>query len=118
MRLLFWTATALLAWTQALYAPALYALRRLKGGPPVAPEGEMETATAFDGGRLQGPHGNSGNEVSRRSMSRGALAFATARNGQGEFSSAETSTGAAGCPGTMPEAPARVMRRWSGLKGK
>jgi hypothetical protein len=37
MRLLFWTATALLAWTQALYAPALAALRRWRGSPPSAP---------------------------------------------------------------------------------
>src|SRR3954470_13335349 len=37
MRALFWTSTALLAWTQALYAPALALLRRLRGSPPPAP---------------------------------------------------------------------------------
>src|SRR3954471_9426321 len=30
----------MLAWTQALYAPALAALRRAKGSPPAAPRGE------------------------------------------------------------------------------
>src|SRR3954447_12380024 len=30
----------MLAWTQALYAPALAALRRAKGSPPPAPCGE------------------------------------------------------------------------------
>ena len=40
MRVLFWTATALLAWTQALYAPALALLRRLRGAPPPAPAGD------------------------------------------------------------------------------
>src|SRR5205823_3820361 len=41
VRALFWTCTALLAWTQALYAPALAALRRLRGWPPAAPAGEI-----------------------------------------------------------------------------
>ena len=43
MRALFWISSGLIAWTQALYAPALALLRRLKGSPPVAPSG------AFDG---------------------------------------------------------------------
>ena len=43
MRALFWTCTALLAWTQALYAPALAALRRLRGWPPPAPDGALGT---------------------------------------------------------------------------
>src|SRR5262245_12585222 len=30
----------MLAWTQALYAPALAAVRRAKGSPPPAPRGE------------------------------------------------------------------------------
>ncbi len=37
VRRVFWTSTALLAWTQALYAPALAGLRRAKGSPPPAP---------------------------------------------------------------------------------
>ena len=37
MRALFWISSALIVWTQALYAPALALLRRLKGSPPVAP---------------------------------------------------------------------------------
>jgi hypothetical protein len=41
MRALFWTATALLAWTQALYAPALALLRRLRGSPAPAPAGPL-----------------------------------------------------------------------------
>ena len=41
MRRLFWTSTALLAWTQALYAPALAGLRRAKGSPPPAPRGAL-----------------------------------------------------------------------------
>src|SRR3954447_1940371 len=41
MRALFWTATALLAWTQALYAPALGLLRRLSGSPAPAPVGPL-----------------------------------------------------------------------------
>jgi cellulose synthase/poly-beta-1,6-N-acetylglucosamine synthase-like glycosyltransferase len=41
MRAVFWTATALLAWTQALYAPALALLRRLRGSPPPAPAGPL-----------------------------------------------------------------------------
>src|SRR3954452_21272219 len=41
MRALFWIAAALLAWTQALYAPALGLLRRLRGSPPPAPEGTL-----------------------------------------------------------------------------
>jgi hypothetical protein len=43
VRALFWTSSALIVWTQALYAPALALLRRLKGSPPSAPTG------AFDG---------------------------------------------------------------------
>jgi hypothetical protein len=41
MRALFWTAAALLAWTQALYAPALALLRRLRGSPSPAPAGPL-----------------------------------------------------------------------------
>src|SRR3954453_9243130 len=41
MRALFWIAAALLAWTQALYAPALALLRRLRGSPPSAPAGTL-----------------------------------------------------------------------------
>lgn len=41
MRRLFWTSTALLAWTHALYAPALAGLRRAKGSPPPAPLGAL-----------------------------------------------------------------------------
>jgi cellulose synthase/poly-beta-1,6-N-acetylglucosamine synthase-like glycosyltransferase len=37
VRPLFWISTSLLAWTQALYAPALAALRRATGSPPPAP---------------------------------------------------------------------------------
>ena len=39
MRALFWISAVLLAWTQALYAPALALLRRLRGSPPSAPGG-------------------------------------------------------------------------------
>ena len=39
MRALFWISAALIAWTQALYAPALALLRVLKGSPPPAPGG-------------------------------------------------------------------------------
>jgi hypothetical protein len=42
MRALFWTSTALLVWTQALYAPALALLRRLRGSPPPAPHGALD----------------------------------------------------------------------------
>jgi hypothetical protein len=41
VRRLFWTSTALLAWTQALYAPALALLRRAQGSPPSAPRGVL-----------------------------------------------------------------------------
>ena len=37
MRALFWISAALIVWTQALYAPALALLRRLKGSPATAP---------------------------------------------------------------------------------
>jgi GT2 family glycosyltransferase len=47
LRALFWISTALIVWTQALYAPALYALRRLKGDPPVTPEGDFEPAVSL-----------------------------------------------------------------------
>jgi hypothetical protein len=40
VRAAFWISTTLLAWTQALYAPALALLRRAKGNPPTAPHGE------------------------------------------------------------------------------
>src|SRR3954454_22845855 len=40
VRLLFWISAALLAWNQALYAPSLALLRRLKGSPPTAPAGD------------------------------------------------------------------------------
>jgi cellulose synthase/poly-beta-1,6-N-acetylglucosamine synthase-like glycosyltransferase len=42
VRALFWISSALIVWTQALYAPALALLRRLKGSPPVAPPGEFD----------------------------------------------------------------------------
>jgi hypothetical protein len=41
VRALFWISAALLIWTQALYAPALALLRRLKGSPPPAPTGDI-----------------------------------------------------------------------------
>jgi len=41
MRAVFWISTALLAWTQALYAPALALLRKAKGNPPPAPNGAI-----------------------------------------------------------------------------
>ena len=41
MRALFWIAAALLAWTQALYAPALALVRRALGSPPPAPAGPL-----------------------------------------------------------------------------
>src|SRR4051794_4587242 len=41
VRAAFWISAALLAWTQALYAPALALLRRLKGSPPTAPAGDV-----------------------------------------------------------------------------
>jgi len=47
VRALFWTSAALIAWTQALYAPALALLRRLKGSPPVAPQGEFGGAVSL-----------------------------------------------------------------------
>jgi cellulose synthase/poly-beta-1,6-N-acetylglucosamine synthase-like glycosyltransferase len=47
LRALFWTSSALIAWTQALYAPALYALRRAKGMPPVAPAGDFEPSVTL-----------------------------------------------------------------------
>ncbi len=42
MRALFWISSGLIVWTQALYAPALALLRRLKGSPPVAPAGTFD----------------------------------------------------------------------------
>ena len=39
VRVLFWTSALLLAWTQALYGPALAVLRRLRGSPAAASEG-------------------------------------------------------------------------------
>jgi hypothetical protein len=39
VRALWWTTALLLAWTQALYGPALALLRRLRGRPPVTPAG-------------------------------------------------------------------------------
>ncbi len=47
MRPLFWISAALILWTQALYAPALAVLRRLKGSPPVAPEGDIEPSVTL-----------------------------------------------------------------------
>ena len=41
MRALFWISTALIAWTQALYAIALAALRKAKGNPPTAPTSDI-----------------------------------------------------------------------------
>src|SRR3954453_14063525 len=41
VRAVFWISAALLAWTQALYAPALALLRRAKGSPPTAPDGDV-----------------------------------------------------------------------------
>jgi cellulose synthase/poly-beta-1,6-N-acetylglucosamine synthase-like glycosyltransferase len=39
---LFWISSALIVWTQALYAPALALLRRLRGSPPTAPGGSFD----------------------------------------------------------------------------
>ena len=47
VRALFWISSALIVWTQALYAPALYVLRRLKGMPPVAPTGAFEPSVSL-----------------------------------------------------------------------
>ena len=47
MRALFWISAALIVWTQALYAPALYVLRRLRGMPPVAPTGAFEPSVSL-----------------------------------------------------------------------
>jgi len=41
VRGLFWISALLLAWTQALYAPALALLRRALGSPPTAPSGPL-----------------------------------------------------------------------------
>jgi cellulose synthase/poly-beta-1,6-N-acetylglucosamine synthase-like glycosyltransferase len=41
LRALFWISAALIAWTQALYAPALALARKLKGDPPTAPRGDV-----------------------------------------------------------------------------
>ena len=41
MRALFWISAALIVWTQAAYAFALAALRKLKGNPPTAPSSEV-----------------------------------------------------------------------------
>lgn len=41
MRALFWISAVLIVWTQALYAPALALLRRLKGNPPTAPGADV-----------------------------------------------------------------------------
>ena len=43
MRPLFWTCALAIAWTQALYGPALALLRRLRGSPPTAPAGAPGT---------------------------------------------------------------------------
>jgi cellulose synthase/poly-beta-1,6-N-acetylglucosamine synthase-like glycosyltransferase len=40
VRALFWISAALIVWTQAAYAVALAALRKLKGNPPTAPAGD------------------------------------------------------------------------------
>ena len=42
VRALFWISSALIVWTQALYAPALALLRRLKGSPPTTPTGRFD----------------------------------------------------------------------------
>jgi cellulose synthase/poly-beta-1,6-N-acetylglucosamine synthase-like glycosyltransferase len=42
LRPLFWISTSLLAWTQALYAPALAAVRKAKGSPPSAPRPALQ----------------------------------------------------------------------------
>jgi hypothetical protein len=47
VRAVFWISTTLLAWTQALYAPALALLRRAKGTPPTAPGGEITPAVSL-----------------------------------------------------------------------
>jgi cellulose synthase/poly-beta-1,6-N-acetylglucosamine synthase-like glycosyltransferase len=47
LRALFWISSLLIAWTQVFYAPALALLRRLKGSPPVAPEGEFEPSVSL-----------------------------------------------------------------------
>jgi hypothetical protein len=41
VRALFWISSALLAWTQVLYAPALALLRRARGNPPIAPGADI-----------------------------------------------------------------------------
>jgi cellulose synthase/poly-beta-1,6-N-acetylglucosamine synthase-like glycosyltransferase len=47
VRALFWITSALIVWTQALYAPALALLRRLKGSPPTTPAGEFDGTVAL-----------------------------------------------------------------------
>jgi cellulose synthase/poly-beta-1,6-N-acetylglucosamine synthase-like glycosyltransferase len=47
VRTVFWLSATLIVWTQALYAPALALLRRLKGSPPVAPSGEIEPVVSL-----------------------------------------------------------------------
>ena len=42
VRALFWISSALIVWTQALYAPVLALLRRLKGSPPTTPVGRFD----------------------------------------------------------------------------
>jgi GT2 family glycosyltransferase len=47
VRALFWISSLLLVWTQALYAPALALLRRLKGSPPTAPRGDVTPSVSL-----------------------------------------------------------------------
>ena len=60
VRALFWISSALIVWTQALYAPALALLRRLKGSPPVAPTGEFDAVRHAGRRRLQRGGGDRG----------------------------------------------------------
>ena len=53
VRALFWISTALIVWTQALYAPALALLRKAKGSPPTAPRGAGTPERHADHRRLQ-----------------------------------------------------------------
>jgi cellulose synthase/poly-beta-1,6-N-acetylglucosamine synthase-like glycosyltransferase len=47
VRPLFWISTSLLAWTQALYAPALALVRKAKGSPPPAPRGDLTPSVSL-----------------------------------------------------------------------
>ncbi|HWK27801.1 MAG TPA: glycosyltransferase [Solirubrobacter sp.] len=47
MRALFWISAVLIAWTQALYAPFLWLLRRAAGSPPTAPSGPVDASVTL-----------------------------------------------------------------------